>query len=162
MCKTLCRCGGNRERGGSMLLAAMHLGTVPWGGFLCQTIPYHTIPCYFMPYHTIPYHTIQNHTEPRHTKPHLIVPYHSICSDAHGDCSMGRFLASSHTIPYHTILLHTTPYKTIQTTLNHAIQNHTSSYHTTPYYVQQCTWRLFHGEVSCFKPAAPTRGRSLS
>ena len=146
MCKTLCRCGGNRERGGSMLLAAMHLGTVPWGGFLCQTIPYHTIPCYFMPYHTIPYHTIQNHTEPRHTKPHLIVPYHSICSDAHGDCSMGRFLASSQQHPPEDVLcprLHPIPHHTIPYYMipHHTIPHYMIPHHTIPHYmIPHHTW----------------------
>ena len=80
-----------------MVLAVMHLETLPWGAFLLHSTPYHT-----MQNRTIPYKkyiklqpTIQNRTY--HTKPHQTIPYHPIQHSTY------------HSIPYEAMHTGTVP-----------------------------------------------------
>ena len=95
-----------------MVLAAMHLGTVPWGAFLL---------------HTIQNHTIQNHTIQNHTIQYAVMLI------AHGDCSMRRFLALNQQHPPEDVLcprLHPIPHSMQYYTIPH----HSVTYHTIPYH----------------------------
>ena len=102
-----------------MVLAAMHLGTVPWGAFLLLTI--------------------QNHTIPYHAKPHDTTPYH-ICSDAH--CTWRLFHEevsctepAAEQRPPEDVLcprLHPIPHSMQYYTIPH----HSVTYHTIPYHTK--------------------------
>ena len=149
----------------------MEIGREVAGCFLlrCTWGLFHGEPSCSTPYKTTPYYTLQNHTIAK-----------AVMLIAHGDCSMGRFLALSqqhhprtlsvlgcipyHTLcntnPYHTILCHTTPkhHSVTRTNPYHVIRAFTISPYLTPFHSPQPpgsrqmrhSWREVHFASNIF------------